>query len=530
MERLCCPASKATMTTTTFANPFLPSFSRAPEASAFDSETTLVDADVADAREVSYALVQSGPAVSADEVESHVDAVEVKVRWESQVLSLSHLESGKGFAIGEGGDFEVPGFEGLRMSVVESRMGSAYAVVPPNATATVSARGEVSRSLASGEEIALAEGMTVTIHLDPVTIEISQVRAGKKFEVGFLAALASGAAACIGLSFVGHAAIVASLAMFMPKMNADDAEAISRDQILMMQTMLNASAEREDEPKQDEQSASADVSGGGSKGGEPHQGETGAAGTTKPVTTKGHMAFQGSDDQVRLSRKEELALAANFGVIGILGSNAPLTGMSSPWAKDTQLGQDAENRMGSMFGEKADDMMGYGLGLWGTGQGGGGKGEGIGIDGVGNTVGGGGGGPGKWGYGKGDKNGWGNGHAPTGGGHLAKAPIMRPPPTIETNGRLPAEVIQRIVRQNFGRFRLCYEAGLRNNPALTGRVVTKFVIGRDGSVMQASDAGSDLASQEVVSCVVRSFGNLSFPQPDNGVATVVYPIALSPGE
>jgi len=42
------------------------------------------------------------------------------------------------------------------------------------------------------------------------------------------------------------------------------------------------------------------------------------------------------------------------------------------------------------------------------------------------------------------------------------------------NGRLPPEVIQRIVRQNFGRFRNCYESSLRTNPSLTGRVAVKF--------------------------------------------------------
>jgi hypothetical protein len=101
---------------------------------------------------------------------------------------------------------------------------------------------------------------------------------------------------------------------------------------------------------------------------------------------------------------------------------------------------------------------------------------------------------------------------------------------MSSNGRLPAEVIQRIVRQNFGRFRLCYEAGLRNNPGLTGRVATTFVIGRDGAVNQSSDAGSDLPDQNVVACVVRSFNALSFPPPDGGVATVTYPIILTPGE
>ena len=95
--------------------------------------------------------------------------------------------------------------------------------------------------------------------------------------------------------------------------------------------------------------------------------------------------------------------------------------------------------------------------------------------------------------------------------------------------RLPPEVIQRIVRQNFGRFRLCYENGLKNNPSLTGRVSVRFVIGRDGAVSNVGNGGSDMPDSGVVSCVVRSFYGLSFPQPEGGIVTVVYPISFSPG-
>ena len=97
------------------------------------------------------------------------------------------------------------------------------------------------------------------------------------------------------------------------------------------------------------------------------------------------------------------------------------------------------------------------------------------------------------------------------------------------SGRLPPEVIQRIVRQNFGRFRLCYENGLRNNPNLQGRVGVNFVIGRDGAVSQVQNGGSDLPDSGVVQCVVRAFYGLSFPQPEGGIVTVGYPIMFSPG-
>jgi hypothetical protein len=101
---------------------------------------------------------------------------------------------------------------------------------------------------------------------------------------------------------------------------------------------------------------------------------------------------------------------------------------------------------------------------------------------------------------------------------------------VTVSGRLPPEVIQRIVRQNFGRFRLCYENGLRNNPNLMGRVAVRFVIGRDGAVSNVTNGGSDVPDGGVVNCVVRQFHNLTFPQPEGGIVTVVYPIMMSPGD
>jgi hypothetical protein len=97
------------------------------------------------------------------------------------------------------------------------------------------------------------------------------------------------------------------------------------------------------------------------------------------------------------------------------------------------------------------------------------------------------------------------------------------------NGRLPPEVIQRIVRQSFARFRACYENGQRGNQDLRGRVTVKFVIGTAGNVLMTADGGSDLPDQNVVQCVVRGFGDLSFPKPEGGMVTVVYPIMFEPG-
>ncbi len=96
------------------------------------------------------------------------------------------------------------------------------------------------------------------------------------------------------------------------------------------------------------------------------------------------------------------------------------------------------------------------------------------------------------------------------------------------SGRRPPEVIQRIVRQNFGRFRLCYEDGLRRNPALKGKVSVTFVIKQDGRVEDAKATG-DLPDKAVNACVTKAFASLSF---DEGEAEtrVTYPINFVPDD
>jgi vault protein inter-alpha-trypsin-like protein len=165
-----------------------------------------------------------------------------------------------------------------------------------------------------------------------------------------------------------------------------------------------------------------------------------------------------------------------------------------------------------------DSMGAGGLGLSGVGEGGGGKGDGIGMGSVG-TLG--------RGAGTGTGEGFGSGHGRLGGEHSVKPPTVRMG-SISVNGGLPSEVIQRIVRQNFGRFRLCYENGLRSDPNLGGRVSVRFVIGKDGNVTTVSNGGSDLPDSNVVACVVRSFAGLTFPAPDSGVVAVTYPIVFAP--
>ncbi len=147
-------------------------------------------------------------------------------------------------------------------------------------------------------------------------------------------------------------------------------------------------------------------------------------------------------------------------------------------------------------------------------------------DSIGDSFGGGGVGTGTGGlgHGGGTGQGYGTGHGRLGSGSTTS--IRQG--TTSVTGSLPPEVIQRIVRQNFGRFKLCYEHGLKNDPKLSGKIAIKFVIDATGAVSKAErDASTTMSDASVVACVVAGFSNLSFPQPQGGTVTVVYPLVFA---
>ena len=108
---------------------------------------------------------------------------------------------------------------------------------------------------------------------------------------------------------------------------------------------------------------------------------------------------------------------------------------------------------------------------------------------------------------------------------------------ISVSGRLSKEVIQRILRQNHGLLRRCYEKGLSEDPNLQGRIAVRFVINSNGSVGSAANASSSLPDSSVLltdswffDCVVRTLDRINFPKPETGVVRVFYPVSFSLGQ
>jgi hypothetical protein len=492
-----------------------------------------------------YTLLKSGPDVAAEEVESsHAESVEVMVLWGANVLHVSHLTPPRAFYVGEedgahvGCDFLIPA-ERLgtsRMPVVTVRDGVVGVVIPENASGRIELPGQAPLAveqarrtaercaeLGGSHVVALPRGGKARIEIGDFTFAVAAVRAGKQVPRGVAANPDWSVASFFGLSLAAVGAFVAAMAFFVPPEGLVEDEGIALDRLYMIQQYLKGSAEREQLARQTEELAAAEP--------DEHEGgtgmraakEEGSMGRPNAPATRKIWGVKGPRDNPdpHIAYQAALHEAQTFGLIGLLpsiagGPNAP----TAPWGREDALGKDDRNAQGNMWGDDIGDAFGAaGLGLSGIGEGGGGQGAGIGLGWVG-TLG--------HGAGVGTNQGFGVGAGHLGRGHKAVTPTVRIAHT-EVSGRLPPEVIQRIVRQNYGRFRVCYEQGLARNPNLEGRVTIRFIIGRDGSVSNVSKGGSDLPDSGVAGCVVNAFYGLSFPQPEGGIVTVVYPIMFAPG-
>jgi hypothetical protein len=305
----------------------------------------------------------------------------------------------------------------------------------------------------------------------------------------------------------------AMMAYFTPPLGLTDDEGPDRDQLILMNVFLDNAAEREreqDHATGNDQGASADAPA------QPARGESGRIGHPSPIahSARGSGSEQGPKERPAMNREEAVRAAREFGMIGVLSSSVAAANLA-PW-DDPGVG--ALAREGGFFGTDLEASGTGGLALSGIGEGGGGRSNQIGLGRIGTCQGAECEGVGKWGLSGGR----------TGGTHVPHGPTVRTPGTTILNGSLPPEVIQRIVRQSFGRFRGCYEDGLRTNPTLEGRVTARFVIARDGSVATVQSGGSDLPDSRVVACVLRTYSSLSFPPPKEGIVTVTYPLSFSP--
>ncbi len=315
-----------------------------------------------------------------------------------------------------------------------------------------------------------------------------------------------------------HALLVAVLAVYRAPLS-DWADRSDDPRLLAESLPIRTEGEegRDVESSDDTAGAVIDPRSAGAAG--PADRDTPARGRPRPTPS-------GGEASPPLDREAALRDAATFGLVGLLSaspSGTLLADGASPW---TGAGDGVGPSWGAAWG--TSEGLG-GLALSGAGLGAGGPAEGIPLGGLGLS---------GFGPGGGCDEGCQGiralsmlGTPGFSGGYRPHPPRVRCPPAPEdcaahTSGRLPPEAVQRVVRQNFGRLRHCYAAALVTQPSLSARVTTRFVIGRDGAVGSAASTGD--GPPELAACVAKAFYAISFPAPEGGAVSVVYPISFSP--
>lgn len=393
----------------------------------------------------------------------------IEFRWGDTTVGTYSLVSPCTFSIGEGGDVPIP--QPLLVLVTTDAVGDVFV---------------------SGRKL---EEDPIKIDLGAYSLEVTQVKESADSKLVFEPMAWAGQ----GLSAAIHGALLLAFLLWAPALLGTDDESIGAEDLYWMQAKLQAEADPELEEKP---SISKEDGSRGGEGATTRTDTSPTPGSSKTPSLSGTSKGRGAP---AMSRSEMLRDATEFGMIALLGT---------------------------LPGSKEGDPWGTGVGLTGDGGPGyGGWGSELELSGTGLP----GGDPGRW-QGKyldsleicpgGICTGTSTGVLP-----LSYRPKDLKPPRqkdIVMTGRIPSEIIQRVVRQSFGRFRGCYESALRTNPSLSGRVSVAFVVARDGSVSSAQSAGSDLPDAGVVACVVKGFYGLSFPAPEDGIVRVTYPIVFSP--
>ena len=475
-------------------------------------------------------------------------ALEIMVTWGQTVLHVAHQSPPRGFVVGdetdrssERVDFHLPSdvLGRSRLPLVVMENGAPHLVIPDIATGTQ----HVNDAQGASEEIDLRAALVgaplcgVVTHARQIPIEtksrttmelgeikflIRLVTPSAPFERGLLANFDWAVPSYFGMTATTMGVFMAALAYFVPPLGLEDESGIDKDRLVAIGHYLEAASERERKQEQTPETQTGGEESGQSA--ERSPGEAGTAGKENSAEVNKRVAVKGPAETPRLelSRPEMIKLAQEFGMIGILGGAlaADPDAPTSIFGGDITRGNNDLSANGNLWADEIGEAGGNGgLSLIGPGLGGGfGDGTGISISNIGS---------GLLGPGHG-KEGWGRSNALTGGEHAPKTPILRTASTEILGGRIPPQVVQRIVRQNFGRFRLCYQQGLAQNPNLEGRIPVRFIIGRDGAVSNVSALGG-FPDSKVQSCVQSAFYSLSFPPPEGGVVQVTYPLLFSPG-
>ena len=109
--------------------------------------------------------------------------------------------------------------------------------------------------------------------------------------------------------------------------------------------------------------------------------------------------------------------------------------------------------------------------------------------------------------------------------HVVHGTVKDSAPT-DVDGSLDANVIAKEIKARLGGVRACYEAGLKRNPSISGKLVLRFEVSTIGKVTSAEVDSDTLHDDEVASCIKGKMMSIRFPAPAGGSVQFSYPFVF----
>jgi outer membrane biosynthesis protein TonB len=103
-------------------------------------------------------------------------------------------------------------------------------------------------------------------------------------------------------------------------------------------------------------------------------------------------------------------------------------------------------------------------------------------------------------------------------------PTIAPVEFKINEGSLDRELVRKVIQDNKGQIRACFESLLNQYPDLNGKVQTQFTIGPQGQVLESKVTQTTTGSKELDVCVASRVRLWQFPKPKGGgIVVVSYP-------
>ncbi|AZZ35670.1 hypothetical protein CIK05_02265 [Bdellovibrio sp. qaytius] len=87
------------------------------------------------------------------------------------------------------------------------------------------------------------------------------------------------------------------------------------------------------------------------------------------------------------------------------------------------------------------------------------------------------------------------------------------------------DAVRNAMRTHVPQYKECYDAEIKKNKKLEGKVVLRWMINGDGQVEEEKIQTTTLNNKKVEKCLLNVLSKTTFPKPDAGaIADVSYPL------